>query len=54
MISFDENDDKDWTTDLIVNKALINFKTDSGAEANIVPLREYKNIRNVQNYISQG
>ena len=46
MISFDKNDDKEWTIDLIVNKVLINFKIDSGAEANIIPLREYKNIRN--------
>ena len=43
MISFDENEDKEWTIDLIVNKALINFKIDSGAKANILPLREYKN-----------
>ena len=33
MISFDENEDKEWAIDLIVNKALINFKIDSGAEA---------------------
>ena len=46
MVSFDENGDKEGTIDLIVNKALINFKIDSGAEANIIPLREYKNIRN--------
>ena len=45
MIYFDENDDKELTIDLIVNKALINFKIDSGADANIIPLREYKNIR---------
>ena len=45
-ISFDENDDKEWTINLIVKEALINFKIDSGAEANIIPLREYKNIRN--------
>ena len=45
-MSFDENEDKQWTIDLIVNKALINFNIDSGAEANILPLREYKNIRN--------
>ena len=42
MISFDKNEDKEWTIDSIVNKALINFKIDSGAEANILPLREYK------------
>ena len=32
MISFDENDDREWTIDLTVNKTLINFKIDSGAE----------------------
>ena len=46
MISFDENDDREWTIDLTVNKTLINFKIDSGAETNIIPLCEYRNIRN--------
>ena len=46
MISFDENNDQEWTIDLTVNKTLINFKIDSGTEANIIPLCEYRNIRN--------
>ena len=46
MISFDENDDQEWTIDLTVSKTLINFKIDSGAEANSIPLCEYRNIRN--------
>ena len=46
MISFDENDDQEWTIDLIVNKTFINVKIDSPAEANIIPLCEYRNIRN--------
>ena len=46
MISFDENDDQEWTIDLTVNKTFINVKIDSPAEANIIPLCEYRNIRN--------
>ena len=46
MISFDENDDQEWTIDLTVNKTFINVKIDLPAEANIIPLCEYRNIRN--------
>ena len=49
MTSFNENDDKEWTIDLTVNKTLVNFKIDLGSKANIIPLRQYKNVRNRPN-----
>ena len=38
LISFD---DKEWTIDIVANNAVINFKIDTGAQANILPYQEY-------------
>ena len=39
-LKFEENDNK-WSIDLDTNGSLINFKIDSGAQVNILPLNEY-------------
>ena len=36
-----EKNDNEWSTDLDANGTLINFKIDSGAQVNILPLNEY-------------
>ena len=39
-LKFEESDNK-WSIDLDKNGTLINFKIDSGAQVNILPLNEY-------------
>ena len=39
-LKFEESDNK-WSIDLDTNGTLINFKIDSGAQVNILPLNEY-------------
>ena len=44
-LKFEESDDK-WSIDLDTNGTLINFKIDSGAQVNILPLNEYYRLQN--------
>ena len=44
-LKFEENDNE-WLIDLDANGTLINFKIDSGAQVNILPLREYYRLEN--------
>ena len=40
LISFDD----DWCIDLKTNGTIINYKIDSGAQANILPLKQYRKL----------
>ena len=41
-----EESDKEWSIDLDTNGKLISFKIDSGAQVNILPLKEYYRLQN--------
>ena len=46
LIGVVEDEENEWTIELLVNQTLVSFKIDSGAHANIIPENCFRTLKN--------